>query len=62
MKKTLSINLTPFIVILTGIFFILKILGVISWSWFWVFSPIVFGLISIPVIFIISKIQIILFS
>ena len=30
----------PFVVILAIIFMILKLTGVIAWSWLWVFSPV----------------------
>ena len=30
--------------ILTIVFIVLKLCGVISWSWFWVLSPTIFGL------------------
>lgn len=51
-----------FIEIITVVFIVLKLLNKISWSWWWVFSPIllllivVFGLIFI--IFIINIIKI----
>ena len=32
-----------FIGLLTIIFITLKLIGVISWSWFWVLSPIIFA-------------------
>lgn len=36
--------------LLTLIFITLKLTAVISWSWWWVISPIVFSLILIPII------------
>ena len=30
--------------LLTIVFITLKLLGVIDWSWFWVLSPLIFGL------------------
>lgn len=29
--------------LMTALFFVLKLAEVIDWSWFWVFSPLVFG-------------------
>lgn len=33
-----------FLEVLTLIFVTLKLLGLLTWSWFWVFSPIIFAL------------------
>lgn len=30
--------------LLTLVFIVLKLCGVISWSWFWVLSPLIFGI------------------
>jgi len=47
--------------ILTIIFFVLKVLGILKWSWLWVFSPIwipiVFGIIFIIAIAIVIYIS-----
>lgn len=29
----------PFCLVLFGIWFILKLLGVLAWSWWWIFAP-----------------------
>lgn len=34
-----SINLGPVLLLLTFVFYVLKLFGVISWSWIWVFAP-----------------------
>jgi hypothetical protein len=34
----------------------LKLAGIISWSWFWVLSPIIFDFVVAIIIFIIAKI------
>ena len=31
--------------LLTTVFIVLKLVGVISWSWFWVLSPTIFGIV-----------------
>lgn len=36
--------------ILTLIFIVLKLVGVINWSWFWVLSPIIFEVILVLII------------
>lgn len=30
---------TPFLLFVTGVFVTLKLLGYITWSWVWIFSP-----------------------
>lgn len=40
--------------ILTIIFVVLKLVGVISWSWFWVLSPMIFGFIIGFIFFILA--------
>ena len=37
--------------LITLLFVVLKLTGFISWSWFWVFSPIIFLLIPIALFF-----------
>jgi len=32
-----------FVGLLTIVFIILKLTGIIAWSWFWVLSPLIFG-------------------
>lgn len=39
-NTTKSFSLTT---LLTVAFVVLKLCGVIGWSWFWVFSPLIFG-------------------
>lgn len=34
-----------FVGLLTLVFIVLKLIGTITWSWFWVLSPMVFSLI-----------------
>lgn len=45
-----------FFSLLTVAFIVLKLLNVITWSWFWVLSPIIFpmllGIIALVVLFI----------
>lgn len=43
-----------FVGLLTIAFIVLKLVGVINWSWFWVLSPIIFSvaLVVILVVFI----------
>lgn len=45
--------------LLTIVFVVLKLVGVISWSWFWVFSPLIFST-AIGLIFLIIVIILIL--
>jgi len=41
--------------LLTIVFIVLKLCGVIDWSWFWVLSPTIFGIILlILIIFIVA--------
>lgn len=42
-----------FIGMLTILFIALKLIGVISWSWWLVLSPVIISILLIPVIFII---------
>lgn len=34
-----------FLGLLTIVFIVLKLIGIITWSWFWVLSPLIFGFI-----------------
>lgn len=38
---------------LTIVFVIFKLLGKLDWSWFWVFSPMIFGVIMVILIILI---------
>jgi hypothetical protein len=40
--------------LLTLLFIALKLTGAITWSWFWVLSPLLFGFSLIGVIFVIA--------
>ena len=42
-----------FIGLLTIVFIVLKLLGKITWTWFWVLSPIIFPAILVGIILII---------
>ena len=42
--------------ILTIIFIVLKLVGVINWSWFWVLSPIIFNIALTILLLIIGMI------
>lgn len=49
-----------FIGLLTIVFIALKLIGVISWSWFWVLSPLIFStalIILIVVAVVISAVK-----
>lgn len=52
-EKNININLGGFSTLLTIVFLVLKLCGVITWSWFWVLSPIIFSVGIIILIFII---------
>lgn len=39
-KESLN-NILNVLLVITGLFISGKFLGIISWSWFWVFSPII---------------------
>ena len=45
-KQTVSVSF-PFLPILTLIFITLKLTGFITWSWFWVLSPIILPVLLI---------------
>lgn len=54
MDKGITINQSPnFLFILTLIFIVLKATGTVSWSWWWVLSP-----LWLPFVFAISAIGI----
>ena len=55
MRIKLNINYTWFI-ILTVIFFVLKILGYIDWAWVWIFSPLIVAFIFTVILVIVYKI------
>ena len=42
MEKNININFGGLCSLLTIAFIVLKLCGVIAWSWFWVLSPIIF--------------------
>ena len=46
----------PLPTILTLIFLILKLTGVITWGWFWIFSPLVFAVGLVVAFWIIAMI------
>lgn len=50
-KNTINIG-GGFFTTLTLIFIVLKLVGVIHWSWFWVLSPLIFSII-LGIIFVI---------
>lgn len=43
--------------VLTVIFIVLKLLGVITWSWVWVLSPIWIQLVIVAIVFIVILIK-----
>ena len=54
-KKT-SIGL-GLLAVLAVIFIVLKLLGVITWSWVWVLSPIWIQLVIVEIVFIVILIK-----
>ena len=48
--------------ILTIVFVVLKLVGVISWSWVWVLSPLWISLAAIIIIFLIFMIAMIIIN
>ena len=42
--------------LLTIVFIVLKLIGVINWSWFWVLSPAIFGTALVLVFFLVGLI------
>lgn len=61
MKKQVNVNKsTSFVFLLTLAFIVLKLCNVIKWSWFWVLSPMVFGLgltILVAILYVIVSIK-----
>ena len=61
MKKQVNVNKsTSFVSLLTLAFIVLKLCNVIKWSWFWVLSPMVFGLgltILVAILYVIVSIK-----
>ena len=56
--------MNEFCILLTVVFIVLKLIGIIQWSWLWVLSPLIFlialiilflGLIFIPYTIIVIK-------
>lgn len=45
-NKETTIKLGSFTTLLTIVFIALKLTNVISWSWFWVLSPMIFSFIG----------------
>lgn len=45
-NKETTIKLGSFTTLLTIVFIVLKLTNVISWSWFWVLSPMIFSFIG----------------
>lgn len=45
-NKETTIKLGSFTTLLTIIFIALKLTNVISWSWFWVLSPMIFSFVG----------------
>lgn len=58
-NKVISSGGIGFCGLLTIVFIVLKLVGVISWSWIWVFSPLwielIISLVVIAVVFILYK-------
>lgn len=53
MENNSGIGITGILGILGIIFIVLKLCGVIKWSWLWVLSPFWIGLVVCAVVFII---------
>lgn len=60
MKLNFTIPSLP--ILLSIIFMILKLCGVIAWSWFWVIFPVILPLIICMCVFIVFVILTILFQ
>lgn len=43
-KTTASASGIGFCGLLTIVFIVLKLLGIVNWSWFWVLSPLIFSI------------------
>ena len=59
-KKVVVSGGTSLSTLLTVAFVVLKLCGVISWSWFWVFSPIIFAWGIAVLLIVITSIIVIL--
>ena len=57
-SKTINIDLTPIAIIMTVVFVVLKLCGVIAWSWWLVLLPV----IVVGVLMIIACLSIVLLS
>lgn len=42
-NKTFRFGFYDFCLLLTAVFVVLKCAGLVLWSWFWVFSPLIFA-------------------
>lgn len=51
-----------FVGLLTIVFIVLKLIGVIAWSWFWVLSPIWITFLAVLAIFVIIFAMMIVFG
>lgn len=54
-NKQISNSGLTFLDVLAIVFIVLKLLGKITWSWFWVLSPIWISLIILIIIIIVLK-------
>lgn len=52
-KTTINNNGIGFCGLLTILFITLKLCGVITWSWFWVVSPLLFSLVVFGLVLVI---------
>ena len=52
-NKSKETNFNSIIPILTIIFVIFKLTGIINWSWWWVFSPLLIPLTVVVIVWII---------
>lgn len=43
----MKINLNAPLLLLTIVFVILKVTGTVDWSWWWVLSPLIFGVVFV---------------
>lgn len=48
--------------LLTLVFIVLKLIGVINWNWFWVLSPMVFGIAFWLILIIFLFVVVVLFG
>lgn len=51
-NKAFRFGFYDFCLLLTAVFVVLKCTGVVLWSWFWVFSPLIFA-VGLTVLFMI---------